>query len=471
MKGQQCPRLLWHTVRKLLPEKTLAEKQKLSQGHEFEKYAHQLFPDAVNLADLEFKDNLEKTKEFIEQKKIIFEAGIQVDNLFLRADILEPVGDGWNLYEIKASTKQKPEHIPDLAFQKYVCEKLGLNIKRCFVLFLNKEYIKQGDIDAKELSTIEEVTEKVDLITDVEENTQKYLEIMEQEEMPDITISMKCNKPYLCPLKDVCWGTLPENNVLHLTNWRMYWKLFDQDIVDMKDVPEGTELKPKDQVIVEGELNNKIMVSKEHIKHFLASLKYPLCHLDFETFDTAVPIFDKSRPWQKIPFQYSVHIQHKDGKLDHYEYLAEGDEDPRIKLVENLKEHTKGLGSVIVFNKSFEIGVLNKLAEDFPEHEDWIKDVLSRIVDLALPFENFYYYNPTQKESYSIKKVLPAITGKGYSELEISNGGDASAQYFYTHITKEMEGKEEVRKNLLKYCGLDTEGMIWIIDELNKLIV
>ena len=115
-----------------------------------------------------------------------------------------------------------------------------------------------------------------------------------------------------------------------------------------------------------------------------------------------------------MPFQYSVHIQPENGEIIHYEFLAEGGEDPRYKLLENLKEHTKGSGSVIVFNKSFEINVLNKLAEDFPEHKDWIQNVLDRIIDLAVPFQNFYYYNPSQKGSYSIKKVLPAITGKGY---------------------------------------------------------
>ena len=469
MTGQQCLRLLWHSAKRLLPEKTIAEKQKLSQGHEFEEYTHKLFPDAMNLTNLEFNENLEKTKELIEQKKTIFEAGLKVGNLFLRADVLEPTKDGWNLYEIKASTKQKPEHIPDLAFQKYVCEKAELNIRKCFVIFLNKEFIKNREINPKELSTIEEVTEKVNLIDDVEKNAKLYLEIINSNETPKILISKKCNSPYPCSIKKDCWNTLPKNNVLHLTNWRVYWKLFDDGVIDLKDVPENTKLTPKDQTILEAETQDKIMISKEHIKHFLSSLQYPLCHLDFETFDTAVPIFDKSRPWQKMPFQYSVHIQPKNGEITHYEFLAQGDEDPRYKLLEALKEHTKNSGSVIVFNKSFETNVLNKLAEDFPEHKDWIRNILDRIVDLAIPFQNYYYYNPIQKGKYSIKKVLPAITGKSYSELEINNGANASALYFYSHVKKEIDDKQNIRKNLLKYCCLDTEGMVWIIQELRKL--
>ncbi len=133
-----------------------------------------------------------------------------------------------------------------------------------------------------------------------------------------------------------------------------------------------------------------------------------------------------------------------------------------------MKGEISGKGSVIVFNKSFEKSVLKQLAEDFPEHKDWIEVVLSRIVDLADVFKNFFYYHPSQKGSYSIKKVLPAITGKGYENLEINNGGDASVEYYNKFIIG--EGDEKLYKDLLVYCGLDTEAMVWIMEELRGLI-
>ena len=236
----------------------------------------------------------------------------------------------------------------------------------------------------------------------------------------------------------------------------------------MKDIPEGLKLSPKDEVIRNGAIENKSQINKEVISQFLDSLNFPLYHFDFETFDTAVPIYDKSKPYQKIPFQYSLHIQHEDGKLEHFEYLATGEEDPRIKLLETLREQIQGKGDVIVFNKSFEISVLTKLSEDFPEHAEWIREVIERIIDLATPFQNFDYYDPSQKGSYSIKKVLPALTGKGYSDLEIGNGADASALYFYTHIVKDID--KDIREDLLKYCCLDTEGMVWIVDKLKEIV-
>ena len=139
-------------------------------------------------------------------------------------------------------------------------------------------------------------------------------------------------------------------------------------------------------------------------------------------------------------------------------------------MLVRLEKEIGQTGSVIVFNKTFEIGVLNKLAEDFPKYESFITHTIERIIDLAEPFKNYDYYNPIQKGRYSLKAVLPAITGKDYSDLEIENGTDASMKYFYSHIKADLKNIDEIRNNLLKYCSLDTEGMIWIIDELNKIV-
>lgn len=470
MKGLQCPKLLWRANQKTLPEITLSDKHKFAQGHDFERYVKILYPEGIELGTLGFKENLEATTKAVEERKIIFEAGFKVGELFVRSDLLEPVEGGWDLCEIKSSSEVKPVHFSDLAFQKFVLEKAGLTIKKCFVIFINKEYQKNGEIDASQLVLKEEVTEQVELIDKLEENSQKYLEIIKRDTVPEHIISQQCNKPYHCPLKDECWGELPEYNILQLTNWRLYWKLFAEGIEEIKDIPDGTKLVAKDEVVKEAVETNRPYISKEHIKHFLNTLKYPLYHFDFETIDTAVPLFDRSKPYQKIAFQYSLHIEQEDGSTEHREFLAEGSDDPRPALLNQLKNDLQGEGSIVTYNQSFEISVLNKMAEDFPEHKEWIDIAVSRILDLATPFRAFHYYNPEQKGLYSIKKILPAITGKSYSELEINNGGDASMLFFYSHIKPELENKEEIRANLYKYCGLDTEGMVWIIQELKKMI-
>jgi hypothetical protein len=471
MNGQQCPRLLWFSSRHQLPELSLYDQHKFAQGRDFEKYVKKLFPDGIDLSDFSYGKNIKETQNLIRQGRIIFEASMVYKNLLFKGDILESTDDGWNLYEMKSSTKVKDEYIPDMASQKYICEKNGIKIKNCFIEYINKDYIKQGNVIPNELVLQQDVTDDVNQINDIEENSERYIEIIEQDKPPEISISIKCNKPYTCPLKDECWGSLPQYHVLQLTNWRKYWELYEEGILDIKNIPKDEILSSnKDRLIKEAVDGNKIIINKNKIRNFLKELQYPLYYLDFETYDTAIPIFNQSKPYQKIPFQYSLHIQDENNKVKHFEFLARRGKDPRPELLVRLKKEIGQTGNIIVFNKTFEISVLKKLAEDFPGYESFIENTINRIIDLAEPFKNYDYYNPVQKGRYSLKAVLPAITGKGYSNLEIGNGTDASMKYFYSHIKDDLKNIDEIRKNLLKYCGLDTEGMIWIIDELKKIV-
>lgn len=212
-------------------------------------------------------------------------------------------------------------------------------------------------------------------------------------------------------------------------------------------------------------------MDKEAIKEFLAGLEYPLYFLDFETFGTAIPLFDGTRPYQNIPFQFSLHMQKTPGgALKHHAYLAEGRHDPRPELVATLNRLIGGHGSVIAYNKSFEEGVLKELGNSFPEYAGWTQSVLSRLVDLIVPFRNFHYYHPMQKGSASLKSVLPAVTGLSYDEMPIGTGDDASLAFLT--ITFEDMPKDEVvkvRQQLLDYCKMDTEGMVRILERLQEI--
>jgi hypothetical protein len=436
MRGQQCPKLLWLYNRNKLPEPTLIAKHRFNQGHILEGYVKKLFPNGIDLKDIrDIDDNFAKTEELIKERKTIFEAGIKVEYLYLKADILEPDGDGWNLYEIKAPAKVKPEHYSDLAFQKYVCIKAGLKVDKCFVFHLNNKYVKNGEIRPEELIVKSDVTKKVDSVKGVDENIKKYLEIIQSVKEPVAKKSKNCAKPYECPIKKECWSDLPKHNVFEISSKTAAWELYNAGHVEIQDIPSDFELASEDHVIVDACNENKPYISECNVKNFMDSLNYPLYYLDFETFDTAVPIYDGSRPNQKIPFQYSLHIQHEDGKIDHFEFLNEDNADPRPKLLKSLEDQIGKYGNVVVFYKPFETTILKYLKEDFPEHRDWLENVINRIIDLASPFEHFDFYHPLQEGSWSIKKVLPAIMGRDYySELEINDGEDASILYFYSHI-------------------------------------
>jgi hypothetical protein len=191
--------------------------------------------------------------------------------------------------------------------------------------------------------------------------------------------------------------------------------------------------------------------------------------MDFETFQPAIPMFDNSKPYQQIPFQYSLHYQKsKKAKLEHSEFLADADgNDPRIPFIENLLKTTKGEGDIIVYNKTFEIMILNSIAKDFPKYAEEITERISRVKDLMIPFQKKWYYAPKMQGSYSIKYVLPALVPElSYSELEVADGGSAQIAFENLFYETDLFRIEATRKNLLEYCKLDTFAMVKILEKL-----
>lgn len=193
--------------------------------------------------------------------------------------------------------------------------------------------------------------------------------------------------------------------------------------------------------------------------------------MDFETFQPAVPLFDDSKPYQQIPFQYSLFLKKdKKSELEHFEFLAEPGEDPRVKFIENLLKETSGKGDVLVYNKTFEVTRLKEIARDFPQHLKEIETLIARIKDLMIPFQKKYYYAPEMKGSYSIKAVLPALVPElSYDELEINEGGLASIAYESLQTETDLMFIAEIKKQLLEYCKLDTLAMVRILEKLEEI--
>lgn len=249
--------------------------------------------------------------------------------------------------------------------------------------------------------------------------------------------------------------------------------LYRSGVLDIAKIPSSYKLNDRQRIQRACVVSGKPYIDKDALRGFLAGLEYPLYFLHFETFGTAIPMFDGTSPYQNVPFQFSLHIQETRGSEPrHFGFLAEGREDPRPQLLASLSRLIGHTGSVIAYNKSFEEGVLEDFGNAFPEYAGWTANVVSRLVDLILPFRNFYYYHPLQKGSASLKAVLPAITGKGYDDLDISDGQAASTGFFAAAYGEMPEkDRADVMSNLEEYCGRDTEGMIWIVDRLRELCV
>lgn len=467
MSGLACPKLLWciFNAPGKIPPPDAATQARFDQGHEIGALAKQRYPGGTEVTERGYSETVLRTRELLKKNKPIFEASFRHNTAYSRVDVLAPANEGWDIVEVKSSSSVKEEHIPDVAFQRYCAENSGLHVHRCYLLHVNSEYVRKGPIDFGKLFAIEDITEQVNaFLPNIPDLLLAQLKIIKGK-MPEPELGTECVDPSECP---VCAKNLPEHNVTELYYLgKKAYPLINKGIVRIADLPKGFELSGKQEIQRECIRTGKPHIEKKPLAQFLKSLEYPLHFLDFESVGPAIPLFDGTRPFQQIPFQFSLHIIEKPGaKPEHITFLAPDPSDPRPKVIEALKA-IRPKGTILAYNMSFEKSVLTSLAEAEPK-ERWLHAAADRLTDLLVPFRNFWYYDPRQHGSCSIKQVLPALTGKSYKHLEISQGDSAAQQFLDAMYKKEGKVTEKLRNALLAYCSQDTEGMIGILNALEK---
>ncbi|MCK4974643.1 MAG: DUF2779 domain-containing protein, partial [Sulfurimonas sp.] len=295
---------------------------------------------------------------------------------------------------------------------------------------------------------------------------------------PDIDIGKHCKNPYECDAKDYCWRVqrgIPEYSVFNIFNLgsKKQVELYEQGIVDIKDIPDGFPMTAKQSQAVSNYKSGITHIDKEAIEEFLSTLTYPIYHLDFETFQQAVPEFKGISPFMQIPFQYSLHVEHKDGTLEHREFLAKDSTDPREPLAQKLCEDIPRDVTVLAYNMGFEKGVIKKLASNYPKLGEHLLHVSENIKDLMTPFGQKHYVTPSMNGSYSIKYVLPALVPEmqdAYKELDgVQNGGEAMNAFANMSKLGDDE-KQKMRNSLLEYCKLDTLAMVRVLGRLKEVV-
>lgn len=477
LSGLQCLKYLWHlfNAKDQIPALDEDKQAIFDQGHYVGNLAKTLFPDGIEVP-FSKSGAVKETLKTLKKRLPVFEASLMHGNCFARADILVPVGDdAWDLIEVKSSTSVKDENYFDIGFQYYVYSNSGLNIDKCFIMHLNNEYVRKGALDLAKLFRKVDVTAqaKSTYAGVVEDNVKKMMKIISAGKPPECDIGEHCNTPYDCPLMDKCWSFLPERNVFFLYRGnKLPFELVKKGILRLKDIPQGEyALNDSQKIQIDCEKTNKPHFNKKKIEQFLSSIKYPAYYMDFETIMPAIPMFDGTKPYSQVPFQFSVHIVEKAGtRPKHYSFLADGVADPRPEFMARLKKVMGTKGSVIAFYASFEKSRLEECAGAYPEYAKWVASINDRVVDLLIPFRAFAYYHPKQNGSCSLKKVLPVLTGKSYDDMEIGDGGIASREYFRVTYTDDNADKAKVRRDLEAYCGLDTLGMVEIVEKLRECV-
>ena len=439
MYGCQCPKRLY--LHKFQPELRNPEEEEqqsiFTSGTNIGVIARDLFPGGVNAEPpdtFSYHISVEKTQQSIKAgAKVIYEAAFNYEGALCAIDILVKEKNKWYAFEVKGTTKVKEQHIMDAALQYHVITKTGLPLEDIFIVHLNNQYVKRGDLNVQELfikeSILDEVKEQQEYI---ETKIVEFKKLIADRKEPVIAVGEQCSTPYDCDFTNYCWAGIEEE--------------------------------------IEQKSNRESCINTDYLEEFFSDFQYPYFYFDFETVMPAVPEFDESRPYQQIPFQYSLHIKrNKNSGLEHLAFLGDGIVDPRRQLIVELLSAVGTKGSIIVWNQTFEISRLKELARDFPEFETKIYELIERVVDLMIPFRKKQYYHLDFNESYSIKKVLPVLCPElSYSDLVIQEGGTAS--FTYAELKNQTaEIQAEQREQLLEYCKLDTLAMVRILEIINMI--
>lgn len=481
----QCKKNLW--LKKYKPEYAVqtAKDSVLENGARVGEFAKGLLG---KFEDVKFNEDLnimiEKTQELLKNKpNIITEASFNYNNNFCSVDILKNDIDGVEIYEVKSSTEVHTIYLDDASYQYYVLSNLGLKVKKVSIVYINNQYIRGEKLEIDKLFNIEDITNiaksKQEEIKNNIEELNKYMEEHDENNEPVTDIGMKCSTPYDCEFWEYCTRDLPRPNVFDIAGGMRKDKKFEkyyQGKISFEDL-QYEDLNSKYLEQIDFELNDlEPKIDADAIKDIMDSLKYPLYFIDYETYQLAIPEFVGTKPYQQLPFQYSLHIiKEKGAPLEHKEFLAEVDDKDFIRhFAENMIKDMPENGSIIIYNKSFEPARNNEIARMYPDLKEEMERFNNNMVDFLVPFKQRKYYTKEMHGSASIKAVLPALYPDDpeldYHTLPVVHNGGEASEAFLSLKDKSEEEQEEIRHGLLVYCELDTYAMVKIWERFKEII-
>ena len=518
----QCPKNLWLKVYK--PEEATIDagmEARFAQGIVVGDLAMGLFGDFKEVTShqkdgsLDLQKMIDLTRQYMDEGvENICEASFSCEGGYCAVDILRKDGDGWTIYEVKSTSfpefngqeSKLEKYAPDIAYQKWVLEQCGVNVTGTYLVCLNSDYVRHGELDIQQLFVINDMKEMVENeYLKVPARVNQAMKVINNEQEPEADLSECCMKPYGCAFWDYCKRQhgVPSPSVFDVYGgkgrggftFKKKLDCYHQGLVTFEDL-RSTDIGSIQNMQIEAALTGKEFINSEGIRKFLDKLSYPLYFLDFETMQDAVPQYDGAKVYAQITFQYSLHIKERENTtrvverenegrklrlhvmysyITHREFLAPSDgSDPRRALAEQLCKDIPKDVCTLAYNKMFECGRIRELAALYPDLSDHLLNIADNIKDLIDPFRAGDYYVPAMGGSFSIKSVLPALfpdePSLNYHNLDdrCQNGGDAMT--IFPRI-KDMEPEEAKasRQALLNYCKLDTWAMVKVWEKLKEV--
>ena len=475
--GTQCHLRLWHDTyaRELAAPADESLQAIFDTGQEVGELACRRYPGGHLVAydHRHVREALDETREVLDTgtAPALFEAAFVHEEVLVRADVIERLPDGgWRLIEVKSTTRLKEVFVVDVAIQLWVLRGAGLDVREAGVLTLDRGYVYDGgrlDLDAlfRLHPVYDEATARLDTVGGRVRDLQAMLAASTA---PDIAPGDHCFVPYACPYYAHCTRgqAAADHGLDELPRLApdLRARLDAMGVREIRDVPEDFPLNWLQRIVRQAVLHGRPQVHGD-IQAELARRKPPVRHLDFETFAPAIPRFAGTRPYDAVPFLFSVHTERNGAPPDHCDYLHTGDDDPRPALADRLLQALGSEGTICAYS-SYERQILRALAAALPDRARALQALEARLLDL-LPVVRNGYYHPDFRGSFSIKSVLPALVpGPGYDDLEIADGQMAAAMYVSALASTDLNDRQRTFRALRDYCERDTRAMVELCNRL-----
>ena len=473
---RQCPKRLWLEIHQPELRDDSASEMVFQIGHQVGEIAQRIYdPEntgiVIDIQALGHKEALAQSAVLLAEGKIkVFEAGITIQGALAYADVMLPDHSNgtlrWKMIEVKSSTSVKDYHRDDIAVQAYIASAAGVSLSSISLAHIDNSFVYPGDGDYQGLLTENDLTaETLSRTEEVKEWIAGAQAVAALAEEPDVATGPHCNTPFACGFCDYCnrdkvWPEYPLSSLPNL-HYRRREQIEAAGHEDLRDVPDeflGAIQNRVKQCSITGET----YFDAEGAAADLAPHGFPAYFLDFETAMFAVPIWKGTRPYQQLPFQFSLHVLDETGSLRHHGFLDLSRDDPSRVCAQALVKLCGEQGPVFAYNAAFECRVMRELAGRFPEFTTELEGIIGRMVDL-LPIARNRYYHPSQHGSWSIKAVLPAICPDlAYDLLDGVQDGTMAVSAFMEAIdpATSSERKVEIENQLFSYCQLDTFAMV-----------
>ncbi len=479
IKYDQCPKAFFlYKNFPYLRDPISKEKQfTFNRGHDVGLLAQELFPGGIDVSKQTKSagEGAEITKQLIQNKTYtIYEATFIFNGVLIMVDILHFDGERWNAYEVKSSLKISEVYVKDACLQYYVLKNSLVEFNDLFLVTLNSDYVLEEKLNIQQLFKKKSV--KIDGEKNLEFFRHKISEmqfLLEKNVTPEVAIGKQCFSPYSCDFMGTCWkNIIGDKSVFNIgkSDKETIFKWFYEGYKTTDLVPIETIMKPHVKIQLESINSQTEYINKAEVKKFLQGISINSCFMDMEVWSPAIPKFKGHKPFEQLPFLYSLSYR-IDEEIRHHHYIIEEGTNDLKSFIESLINSTATFKNIILYDKNLELQVLAKIEHLMPEYSNSINELRLKIIDLADLVQNFYFYHPNFKGNFSLKAISELLDDTAdYNKLEVQSG--IIAMYKYEGLLNEPNQilREDVRQQLIDYCNLDTLTALKFYEYLKEKI-